>query len=414
MITNLKLAFISIIVLLLATSLSARQVTPALKTDTVPVKRDTVLIKHDSIPARHHIAVFAPLYLDSAFDAAGNYRYDKNFPKYISQGLEFWEGIQLAIDSLQHEGIQLDVHVYDTRSVKTRFETVIAGEEIKQMNLIIGHVTINEAAQLAALANQMGIPFINANMPNNASVTNNPHFVVLNSTLLTHCTGLYKFMQKNFSLSNIVVFSKKGVQEDKLKEYFTQVEKSTSSVPLKLKYITVNPNVTTQQLRVYLDSTTTNICLVPSMDIFFGQTICSDLSALSSSYASIVVGMPTWDVIDFEKDQFKGIEVYYSTPFYINPADKIANNVQETYKSSFFSRPSDMVFRGFQTLYHFAHLLKLYDQNISSSLGDKKFMLFNEFDIQPVLGKQTLTLDYFENKKLYYVRKVDGVVKAVY
>ena len=42
-------------------------------------------------------------------------------------------------------------------------------------------------------------------------------------------------------------------------------------------------------------------------------------------------------------------------------------------------------------------------------------MLFGgEFDIQPVINRATMTLDYFENKKLYFVKKLDGVVKAVY
>ncbi|WP_431211653.1 hypothetical protein ACQ86N_38515 [Puia sp. P3] len=52
---------------------------------------------------RYRVAIFAPLYLDSAFDATGNYRYDKNFPKYFNPGLEFYEGAQLALDSLQKE-----------------------------------------------------------------------------------------------------------------------------------------------------------------------------------------------------------------------------------------------------------------------------------------------------------------------
>ena len=42
---------------------------------------------------KQKIAVFAPLYLDSAFDHANNYRYDKTFPKFINPGLEFFEGV---------------------------------------------------------------------------------------------------------------------------------------------------------------------------------------------------------------------------------------------------------------------------------------------------------------------------------
>ena len=69
--------------------------------------------------SKQKIAVFAPLYLDSAFDATNSYRYDKNFPKFINPGLEFYEGVQFALDSLNKENAQLEVFVFDTRSSKT-------------------------------------------------------------------------------------------------------------------------------------------------------------------------------------------------------------------------------------------------------------------------------------------------------
>src|SRR5215467_7055296 len=56
---------------------------------------------------KHKIAIFAPLYLDSAFDDQSNYRYDKQFPKFLNPGLEFYEGVQLALDTLAKEGSQL-------------------------------------------------------------------------------------------------------------------------------------------------------------------------------------------------------------------------------------------------------------------------------------------------------------------
>jgi hypothetical protein len=50
---------------------------------------------------KHKIAIFAPLYLDSAFDSMENYRYANNMlPEFINPGLEFYEGARLALDSL--------------------------------------------------------------------------------------------------------------------------------------------------------------------------------------------------------------------------------------------------------------------------------------------------------------------------
>ena len=74
----------------------------------------------DTLIARMpRIAVFAPIYLDSAFNNINEYRYSKNeFPKFINPGLEFYEGVQMALDSLALEGEELEVFVYDTRSTR--------------------------------------------------------------------------------------------------------------------------------------------------------------------------------------------------------------------------------------------------------------------------------------------------------
>jgi hypothetical protein len=74
-----------------------------------------------------------------------------------------------------------------------------------------------------------------------------------------------------------------------------------------------------------------------------------------------------------------------------------------------------MVFRGYETTYHFAKLLLQYGSNLNGSIGEKKYQVFNDFDIEPVfLDKTNMTLDYFENKKLYFIKKVDGNITAVY
>lgn len=372
--------------------------------------QDTVIKEKE----RKRIAFFSPLYLDSAFDAMGNYRYAKTFPKFINPGLEFWEGAQLAIDSLRKEGVKIEVMVYDTRSTSKKFNDLLASDEVRDADLLIGHVNVNEAAQLAYLAGQLNVPFINANLPNEANVSNNPNYVMLNSTLFTHCTGIYKFLQRNYSVSNIIVFRKKGTTEDRLKTYFEEIEKSTAAIPLKLKYVTLTDKYTAANLQQYLDSNKTNVVLAGSLDAAFGLTLAQQLASLCTSYTTTLIGMPTWDVLDFEKTIYKGIEIIYSTPFYLNPTDKLVLNTTENFKTVFYSRPSDMLFRGFETLYHFTHLLLAHGTNLGSSLGDKNYKLFTDFDIQPVLDKSTMTLDYFENKKLYFVKKVDGVVKAVY
>ncbi len=372
-------------------------------------------IGQDSQAVRYQVAIFTPLYLDSAFDQTSTYRYGKGFPKYINSGLEFYEGAELAIDSLNTEGVGLDVFIYDSRSSTSSVNEIIKSPQFDSIDLVIGQVNASEAKRLANAVAKRNIPFINANYPNDAGVTNNPNYVVLNSTLLTHCAGMYRFIQRTYPLASVVVFRKKGEQEDRLQSYFESITKNTSSVPLKIKYVVLDELFSPDDLKKHLTEDGTTACIAGSLDVAFGQLLTSSLSSLYSDYPTVLFGMPTWwDVTDFSKPEFKGVEVFYTTPFYTSDSNELVEKIVSDYKSRFYSRPTDMFFLGFETVYHFAHLLMANGKNLGSSLSDKRYRIFTEFDIQPVINPKTNTLDYFENKKLYFVKKVNGAEIAVY
>lgn len=364
--------------------------------------------------ARRKLLIFAPLYLDSAFDATGNYRYDKSFPKFINPGLEFYEGAQMALDTMQAEHAQLNVQVLDTRSSSTSLPQMLDSASLQGVGLIIGMVdNVRELQMMAAAAHRQDIPFINANYPNDGGITNNPSLVILNSTLRTHCEGVYRLLQRDYATKSLVFFRQKGAQEDRLKGYFDEIGKTTAGVPLKIKYVTLDDVFDAAALAAHLDSTEESVCVAGSLDEAFGYKLCGLLATLKS-YKNTLVGMPTWDNVDWTKPETAGEEIIYSTPFYINPADTLVKIITQEFKTRFYSRPTDMVFRGYECAYRFGKLLMLRGGGLNGSVGEKKFKVFNDFEILPVfLNRKTMTLDYFENKKLYFIHKKDGVVTAV-
>jgi len=212
----------------------------------------------------------------------------------------------------------------------------------------------------------------------------------------------------------LVFFRKNGVQEDRLKGYFADIDKKTASVPLKIKYVTLDDGFDAAALAANMDSTQQTVCIAGSLDEAFATRLCGLLASLNKTYRTTVIGMPTWDNLDLSKPEFAGEEIAYSTPFYLNPADTLVKIIQQNFKTRFYSRPSDMVFRGYESVYRFTKLLLLHGKDLSGSIGEKKFKVFNDFEITPVfLNRQTMTLDYFENKKVYFVKKMDGNVVAV-
>jgi hypothetical protein len=368
---------------------------------------------------KHKIAVFCPLYLDSAFtpyDTAARYLYGKTeFPKFINPGLEFYEGAKLALDSLNHESAPLEIYIYDTRSSTESMQKQLSRPEMDSMELIIANCTSSEEKILADEALKKNIPVINATIPNDGNVSGNPFLVILNSTLRTQCEGIFKFIRKYYPLNPVVLFRKRGNMEDRIKTYFDDYNKSTSSLPVKFRYVNLPDSFSVSELKPWLDSTQQTVCIAGSLDENFARMLTKNLTLAAKKYPSSLIGMPTWDNIkDFKKNDFKSVDIIYGTPFYNPKTDNVSQEIINYYNKEMYMRPSDMVFRGYEVTMKFARLLLKYGKDIASNLSTRQQKIFSEFDIQPVLNRQTMTLDYFENKKIYFLKYKDGALISVY
>lgn len=363
---------------------------------------------------RHKIAVFIPLYLDEAFDSTGKYAFDfKTFPKQSLPGIEFYQGVQLALDTLQKEGIPLDVYIFDSKSAKEPVTQILATPLFDSIQLIIGAVGNPEMKLIADVAAIKNIPFISATYPNDAGVTGNPFLVILNATLKTHVEGLYRYVQRNYPVAPVIVFTKKGVQEERIRTYITDYSKSNGGVPLKIKYINLDEGITRDSLASLLDTAVKTVCIAGTLDDFYGKGLATNLAALSATYPCVLFGMPNWENWkELEKKNFNQLEVIYPTSFYTDRKDKVSNKINEYYKP-IQSRPTDQVFKGYETIYHFSKLLHQYDIEFVTHKSDKQFIIFTPFDLQPVFVKKTGVPDYFENKKIFFVRRYKGETSLI-
>jgi hypothetical protein len=369
---------------------------------------------HAQTPKRHKIAIFTPLYLDSAFDATGTYRYERTNPRFINAGLDFYLGAQMAADSLERRAAPLDVYILDSKAHEPVSQQ-LNRPELKDVEMIIAESNASETKIFAETAERKKIPFISATLPNDAGVTNNPYMVILNSTLQTHVEGIYQFLQKYHRSDRIIVFRKSGTQEDQIRNYLTDFSRTTTSAPLNIKFVDVGSDFSARSLAAQLDSTKKNICIAGSLDENFGYQLTQELATLTSAYPLSVIGMPTWDNMNFAKSQFNNLEVIYSTPFFYNFNSTLENQLSAEYINKMTNKPSDMFYRGYEAMLRFGLLLLETQKDVASNLTRKGNTILTQFDIEPVFkDKSSMTLDYFENKHLYFIRVLGGVKNIIF
>ena len=368
--------------------------------------QDSVAVK------KYRVGIFANLYLDSSFTGE-TYRFANQMPRHLLSGLDFVQGALLAVDSLSTNK-NLEVVVYDLRSAGQSLAELYQRKSFDSLHLMIGAVSGNEYVTLAEMAQQKNIPFVSATFPNDAGVTNNPFTIIVNSTLSVHCEALYNFVMRHNPTANLVYVRRKGQQEDRLATSFNESNKgSNGNQLLKWKTVMLTDGFTSADLTPHLDSTKTNLIICGSLDESFGLRLVNNANSLRKKYSFELVGMPTWDAIkDLTKPDYKDLSIFYSTTFH-NTGTVAYGNFTKAFTELTNGRPSDVAYKGFELSWHFINLLLKYDDELMQHLNERNFRSFTEYDFKPIFNKTSGRPNYFENKRVYILKRSNNLVSRM-
>lgn len=361
------------------------------------------------------VAVFSPLFLDSCFDAKGAYKYGKLIPKFAIPGMEYYFGATMAVDSLKKEGQQLLIKYFDSRSLKMPVQRIIQSGALDSMDMLIGSVAMADAHLLADYAKQRNIPFISGTLPNDAGITNNPNVVILNSTLKTHCENIYHYLQKNQPDRKVILLTRPGKLEERITGYFKELDKTTSGNTLAIRTTNLGSSFVSDSILSFIDTSINATYIVGTTDPNFAIAVAKGLTDAAQEQNCILVGMPTWDDIgEFSKPVYKNLNIYYPVPMLTPPPHKAATAAAAKFKAKFGSIPGENMYRGYENVYHFCRLLLKYGKDTPANFTDKDFMIFSSYSLQPVMTSgSSMTLEYFENKKIWFINKFNGMNRTI-
>lgn len=348
-----------------------------------------------TVQERKTIAVFIPLEIDAAFNGPDYILGNNNLPKTMLPGLDFYNGVLMAIDSLKKTNALLDIRIKDAKQKNNSLATLLTDTSLQKTALIISAVTNKADTKLIAdFALTHQTPMVSAIFPNDAGVTNNPFFTVLNPTLKTQCEAISNYIQNNFAKNTILYCKKKGATEDYIQSII--VDSKTAKSFLNIE---VEDSIMFSDLAPYLDSTKQNILLCGSLKESFGSALVRILNE-NPAYKATVIGMPTWD--GDKSLNTPNVEIIYASPYNFNGNEKLLKQLSAAYKLKYLGRPSDQFFKGYETLLYF-----------TNTLLSNPIHVFNSFKLVPVYNSSIKSqIDYQENKNLYFFRKQNGQIKS--
>lgn len=361
----------------------------------------------------YRIGIFTSLYLDSAYKE-NVYQFENEIPKSVLRGLDFVIGAQLAMDSLAKADSSrlLYYTVYDVQSKNHRIQKLQTDRVFDSLDLILTNVAGSDFKTLANITSLKNIPFISVTYPNDAGILNCPSTVILNPTIEVHCETIYNYILENDAFANMVYISKTGQQESKIKNYYDKRNKGAgNSKLLKWKEYILNDTTTIIDeinLANLLDSTKDNIIICGSLDEKFSGQLIKKCSKFKN-YKISLYGMPSWEsMTEMNNKDFENLIIYYSTSFY-NTNPDISKKIDEIFANKTNTKPSDIVYKAYESTIYFSELLIKYGRTLASHLSESKMGIFTPYNIIPVYPLNSSSISYLENRVAYIIRQEKGI-----
>ncbi|HMC99792.1 MAG TPA: ABC transporter substrate-binding protein, partial [Ferruginibacter sp.] len=363
------------------------------------------------------VGIFAPLYLDSVFTEK-DFRPKQGIPRFIMPAVDFVQGVQVALDSMPAGNENIEASIYDSKAFVKTVPWLISNKKLDSLNLIIGSVKDVEYKQLADFALQKKIPFISATYPNDGGITGNPYVVIMNPTLRSHCEAIYSYILQNHGTDKIYLCRKPGAQEDQVAQYLKQINEQDGQPLLHIQTLNFDSPPSEEYMATKLDSNSKIVIIGGSLEETFASELAAACAGLNSSgYKTTLIGMPTWDGFAslHKKDNYLDYPIYFTSPYWNNKWDDYSKMVMNAYQKKYKGKPSDMAFKGFESIYLFTKLLAKYPTDLMDHINDRSVKIFNDYNFRPVmLKKDNATADYVENKHLYFIKILNGAVSKAW
>lgn len=294
-----------------------------------------------------------------------------------SRFIEYYEGMLLAVDSLQNQGLSLDLSVYDTGEGTSRIREILTGETLPNADLIIGAVQNDQIKMIADFAKEHHIKYVIPFTSKNDDVLSN-NFVFQVNTPHSYLYSKAAERGRKLFANDHIIFVNIHDNEEK-KPFIKAFQEELKDHQVPFKEIEYNGETFAQDLEsLYMADQVRNVIIPTSSSLEALQKIKTPLRMLAETktdYSISLFGYPEWQTYVREAlDDFYALDTYIYTNFY---ADNLSKPMQDFYNKFKTWYSKDLIntypkygILGFDTGMFFFGAMKKYGVNFEEELDN--------------------------------------------
>lgn len=283
--------------------------------------------------------------------------------------LDTYEGIQMAIKKLEEEGIAINLYAYDTRRDSTVTAGILAMDELKSMDLLIGPLYPVPSRMVSRFSTKYKINMVNPLSTNSQVIGNNPLSFLYKPSLETQASNAAEYASQTFTdktamiiygespKDSVMAFTyREAIEQDSFK-VVTMARINASNAHEIIKTLAPEEMFEEDYIKTEKDSLG-HIFVASSDELIVANTI----SAVEIRGDGLpVIGLEEWLDLKFVSyEQLERLQIVLIAPEFLDYEKPLVKEFKKAYINETNSLPSHFAYTGYDMMLYFGRMMDQY------------------------------------------------------
>lgn len=299
----------------------------------------------------------------------------KQFYSNSESFVEFYEGVLLAVDSMQKRGMNIKLNVFDTQRKADSIREFIYSEEFLETDLIIGPIYERVQKEVAKIAAENRIPIVSPLASQSGITNNNPYYfqVIPSRNYIAEKTA--EMVAEEYFNSNFIVVRTAAyegtpegelvdlIQEKLYNSGFLSNRNGVSFTVYDFK------NEGPVGLRRIMSKSKENVVYIPSTDEGELSVAISNVNNLADDYSITLIGSNRFqNYHSINLEHYHNLKLRYIAPYWIDYENPATIQLFEKFKNNFATEPGNIGVQGFDVAFYFLNALNYFGKDFEECL----------------------------------------------
>ncbi len=331
----------------------------------IPGKKEEVELVSEPITVRpaggvSRVALLLPFSIEANDSAMARGKESKGMYAVTDAAVQFYAGARIALDSVQGQGMKVDLSVFDVGEDARSWGPVLKNPMVREAELCIGPFHRAAIEQLTRLA-----PSAHVVCPapqSNKVLLGNPNVSKVLSGRPDQLQQLARYVAVRHAKDNIILCSTEiGPDKELREQLFRALQEALADKSSKLRDTVVVVRSAKRDIAdvsAKLSATQTNVVVAASEDVEYVTALVRKLSDLSKDKRIVLYGMNSWTTMEtLEASHLEKLKTCIPASTWVDHQDPRVQRFVRTYRARYQNEPGEYAFLGFDVSYFYLSAL---------------------------------------------------------